>query len=221
MGVIALSALLVAGTGFFIFSRAFPNYRPGQKKLQADLDKLMQELDSITIDLVPVDVKELEALSTTQLQYSARTRITKNVKGAFVTIFEEGIFKYAYRQYASGKKDNVLLALTKKHQFAFLTKSNKTQVVVDDQVLGQLDQAGSILYGAKSKQPIAKIDKSRAEQWSIEINGREVASMNVIKEIREKGLSERVFEYVVNGISAEEQAIIMVLVISELVQLVR
>lgn len=221
MGVIALSALLVAGTGFFIFSRAFPNYRPGQKKLQADLEKLMQELDSITIDLVPIDVKELEALSTSQVQYNARTRVTKNVKGAFVTIFEEGIFKYAYRQYASGKKDNVLLALTKKHQFAFLTKSNKTQVVVDDQVVGQLDQAGSTLYGAKSKKPIAKIDKNRAAQWSIEINGREVASMNVIKEIREKGLSERVFEYVVNGISAEEQAIIMVLVINELVQLVR
>lgn len=220
MGVIALSALLLAGTGFFIFSRAFPNYRPGQKKLQADLGKLMQELDSITIDLVPIDVKELEALSTKQVQYNARTRVTKNVKGAFVSIFEEGIFKYAYRQYASGKKDNVLLALSREHQFAFLTKNKKTQVVVDDQVVGQLDQQESILYGAKSKKPIAHIDKSYAEQWSIKINDREVASMNVITEVRDKGLSERVFDYVVNGISAEEQAIIMVLIINELVQLV-
>ncbi|HKK76543.1 MAG TPA: hypothetical protein VJ953_15820 [Saprospiraceae bacterium] len=219
MGVIALSALLLAGTGFFIFSRAFPNYRPGQKKLQADLKKLMQELDTITIDMVPIDVKELEALSTSQVQYNARTRVTKNVKGAFVSIFEEGIFKYAYRQYASGKKDNVLLAMTHNHQFAFLTKSNKTQVVVDEQVVGQLDQQAGILYGAKSKQPIAQIDKTKAEQWSIKINEREVASMNVIKEVREKGLSERVFDYVVNGISAEEQAIIMVLIINELVQL--
>lgn len=219
MGVIALSALLLAGTGFFIFSRAFPNYRPGQKKLQADLKKLMQELESIPLDLVPLDVKELEALSTSQVHYNARTRVTKNVKGAFVSIFEEGHFKYAYRQYASGKKDNILLATTHKHQYAFLTKSNKTQVVVDEQVVGQLDQESSILYGAKSQKPIAHIDKSKSGQWSIVINGRDVASMNVLQEVRTKGLHERVFEYVVNGISAEEQAIIMVLTINELVQL--
>lgn len=217
MGVIALSALLVAGTGFYLFSRAFPNYRPGQKKLQVDLEKLMQELDSVTVELIPLNVKELEALSTTQVQHSAKTRVTKIAKGAFVSIFEEGVFKYAFRRYASGKKDNVLLAVTKKRRYAFLTKNKKTQVVVDDQVLGRLDQEASVIYGAKSKKPIARIDKSSAEKWSIHIKGREVASMNVIKDIQQKGLSKRVFEYVVDGLSTEEQVVIMVLVINELV----
>lgn len=217
MGVIALSALLVAGTGFYLFSRTFPNYRPGQKKLQADLEKLMLEVDSITVDLIPINVKELEALSTTQVQHSAKTRVTKIAKGAFVSIFEEAIFKYAFRQYSSGKKDNVLLALSHKRRYAFLTKNKKTQVVIDDQVLGQLDQEASVLYGAKSKKPIAWIDKSKNEKWSVYIKDREVASMNIIQATNEKGLSKRVFEYVVNGLSAEELAIIMVLVINELV----
>lgn len=219
MGVIALSALLLTGTGFFLFARAFPNYRPGQKKLQADLKRLMAELDSIAIELLPINVKELEALSTLQKEYSNRGGVTRKVKGAFVSIFEEGIFKYAYRQYGSGAKDHVLLALTQGHRFAFLTKNHLSQVVVDEQPLGQLNQQEGVLYGTRSKQPIARINKANDSQWSIEIQGREVASMNVIRQVRDKGLSERVFDYVVNGLSAEEVAVVLALTINELVHL--
>ena len=68
-----------------IFSRAFPNYKPGMKKLQADLKALLAELDTIQVELIPLNVKELEGFSTRQIEQSARKRFTKTMKGAFVS----------------------------------------------------------------------------------------------------------------------------------------
>lgn len=218
MGVIALSALLVAGTGFYIFAKAFPNYQPGQKKIQADLKKLMLEVDSILVDLIPINVKELEALSTSQVENTSKGRGTKNAKGAFVSIFEEAVFKYAYRAYASKKKDSILIAHTKKRRYTFMAKGHQVRIVIDDQVLGNFDTKTGILSGANTKKNMAMLDKSRPDQWMIKIKNREVASMNRL-ELTDKGLSKRVFEYVVDGISVEEQAIIMAITIYELVTL--
>lgn len=218
MGVIALSALLVAGTGFFLFAKALPNRAPGQKRLQADLTKLITEIDGIDAELIPINVKELEALSTSQVESNTKSR-SKISKGTFVTIFEEGVFKYAYRSYASKKKDSVLVAKTLKRQYTFMTKGDHVRMIVDDQVLGDYDIQTNNLNGAKTKNKIATLEKFRPEQWMLKIKNREVASMNALEIMNDKGLSKRVFEYVVDGISPEEKAVIMAITIYELVTL--
>ncbi|GAB5552467.1 MAG: hypothetical protein Sapg2KO_20580 [Saprospiraceae bacterium] len=218
MGVIALSALLVAGTGFFLFAKALPNRAPGQKKLQADLTKLIAEVDGIDVELIPINVKELEALSTSQVESNAKSR-SKISKGAFISIFEEVIFKYAYRSYASKKKDSVLVAKTLKRRYTFMTKGDHVRMIVDDQVLGDYDLQTNNLNGAKSKKKIASLEKYRPEQWMLKIKNRDVASMNALEVTDDKGLSKRVFEYVVDGISPEEKAVIVAITIYELVTL--
>lgn len=218
MGVIALSALLVAGTGFFLFAKALPNRAPGQKKLQADLTKLIAEVDGIGVELIPINVKELEALSTSQVEANARSR-SKVAKGAFISIFEEPVFKYAYRNYASKKRDSVLVAKTLKRQYTFMTKGDNVRIIVDDQVLGDYDLQTNNLNGAKTKKKIAALEKFRPDQWMLKVKSREVASMNRLELSTEKGLSKRVFEYVVDGISPEEQAVIMAISIYEMVTL--
>ena len=218
MGVIALSALLVAGTGFFLFAKALPNRAPGQKKLQADLTKLIAEVDGIDVELIPINIKELEALSTSQLAANTRSR-SKVANGVFISIFEEPVFKYAYRAYAAKKKDSVLVAKTLKRQYTFMTKGDHVRIIVDDQVLGDYDLQTNNLNGPKTKNKIAALEKFRPEQWMLKIKNREVASMNRLELSTEKGLSKRVFEYVVDGISPEEQAVIMALTIYELVTL--
>ena len=219
MGVVTLSALLVAGAGFYLFSKAFPNYQPGMKKLQADLKKLMADLDTILVELIPLSTKELEALSTKQVSYSSKKRITKNSKGAFVTIFEEAAFKYAAREYASKKKDSVIIAKTYKRQYSFLNKGKKVQIVIDEQILGSYDPEIGILTGNRSKKPIAELDRSKPEQYSLRIKGKEMASMLRLEATADKGLSKRVFEYVVDNLTPEQQAIIEALTIYELVSM--
>ena len=215
MGVVALSALLVAGTGFYLFARTFPNFKPGMKKLQADLTILKKEMDTLSIDLVPTSTKELEALSTSQTQNAARKRFTVNGKGVFMTIFEEGLFKYAYREYNAKRGDLIIMAETEKRAFAYLGQKGQIKIVVDDQVMGIYDMATKILQSPKNKRMIAQIDSSSAEQDLLKIKGRDVASMNKLT----KALSKRVFEYVVDGLSAEERAIIVAVTIFELVTL--
>lgn len=219
MGVITLSALLVAGAGFYLFSRAFPNYKPGMKKLQADLKALLSELDGIQVELIPLNVKELEAFSTRQVEQSSRKRFTKTSKGAFVSIFEEPVFKYARRTYASGRGDAVAIAKTKKHQFSYLERPKFVQFVVDDQVLGAYDPKTGTLTGARSKKPIAQLDRSHPEQNLLTIHGREVASMNKLSAPEKGKLSQRVFDYVVSSLTAEEQALVKAVTIYELVAL--
>jgi hypothetical protein len=145
--------------------------------------------------------------------------VTKNAKGAFVSIFEEVVFKYAYRSYASKKKDSIILAHTYTRRYTFMAKGHQVRMVIDDQVLGNFDTKTGILSGANTKKNIAMLDKSRPDRWMVKIKNREVASMNRLELITDKGLSKRVFEYVVDGISMEEQAIIMAITIHELVTL--
>lgn len=218
MGVIALSALLVAGTGFFLFAKALPGRAPGQKKLQADLTKLIAEVDGIQAELIPINVKELEALSTSQIETNSKSR-SKIAKGAFISIFEEAIFKYAYRVYSSKKKDSVLVAKTLKRQYTFMTKGDQVRMIVDGQILGDYDTQTNNLNGAKTKKKMAALEKFRPEQWMLKVKNKEVASMNRLEISGEKGLSKRVFEYVVDGISPEEQAVVMAISIYELVTL--
>jgi len=219
MGVITLSALLVAGTGFYIFSRAFPNYKPGGKKLQSDLKLLLAELDTLQVELIPLNNKELEGFSTRQTDTSVKKRFTKTSKGVYVSIFEEPVFKYAIRTYASKKGDAVILAKTQNRQFSYLEKAKVVQFVIDEQVLGSYDPASGALTGARSKKVIAQLDRSRVEQDLLSIQGREVASMNKLKSSEKGKLSQRVFEYVINNLSAEEQAIVKAIAIYELVKL--
>lgn len=189
------------------------------KKLQADLAILQKELDTMTIDLVPTSTKELEALSTSQTQNAARKRFTANSKGVFMTIFEEGLFKYAYRAYNAKRGDFIIMAETEKRSFSYLAQKGQVKMVIDDQVLGIYDIATKMLHSAKNKKVIAQVNTAKAEQNLLRIKGRDVASMNKLSATDAKSLSQRVFEYVVDGLSAEERATIVAITIFELVTL--
>lgn len=218
MGIITLSALLIAGTGFYLFSKSFPGFRAGIKKLQSDLGKLTAILDTINVELIPVNSKELEALSTSQVESSSKGRGAKNSKGAFVSIFEEPLIKYAYKGYGRNNADMVMMAMAGKHRYAYLGKGNKVQIVVDEQVLGTYDPEAGILSGKRTQKPVAVLDRSRPEQNLISIRGKEVASMHKLHATASQGLSKRVFEYVVDQLTAEEQVALIAIVIYELVQ---
>ena len=112
----------------------------------------------------------------------------------------------------------VMMAMAGKRRYAFLGKGNKVQIVVDEQVLGSYDPETGILSGKRTQKPVATLDRSRPEQNLISIKGKEVASMHKLRASQSQNLSKRVFEYVVDQLSAEEQVVLIAIVIYELVR---
>jgi len=110
MGLFALSTLLVAGAGVYLLSKAFPNFQPGNKKIQSDLKVMREELKAITNDLIPLSPKELELLSLQVSDTTSKKGFVKNYKGKIQTIFHEPVAAYYYRKYLSrGGAESALL----------------------------------------------------------------------------------------------------------------
>lgn len=216
MGIITLSTLLIAGAGFYLFSRNFGGFGMGIKRLQTDLKKLTAVMDTVNVDVIPLNSKELESLSATQAGKSGKSRSTR--KGAFVTIFEEPLIKYAAKDYDAKRENMVIIAEAGGHQYSYLALKGKVQMVVDDQVLGSYDPNTGTLSGSRTKKTIAQLDRSRPEQNIITVKGKDVASMNKKISTDSKGLSKRVFEYVVDGLSPEELVAAVAITIFELVR---
>jgi len=216
MGALAFSALLVAGAGFYLFSKALPNFRPGNKKIQRDLQEMKQKVnEEMRGKLIPLNKDDLELLSTQEAQHSSRKRITRNSSGVFTSIFEEHMFAYAFRRYLSNRRDALLYAATQRRDFHYWIKGEEVRIVIDDQPLGTY-RAG-VLTGSRSDKPIAQIDFSKQEGYPIRIQDRTVANLSTRYDQPNDGVSQRAFEFVANELSPEEEAILIALTIYELV----
>lgn len=219
MGVLALSALILAGAGFVLFTQSVPNFKPGQKKVLADLKQIREEVLKMSGDLAPIRKEDLEMLSSREVLQSVRKRFVTNYKGIFTTIFDEHAVAYYYRKYLSNKRDAVLFAKTARHEFFFWLHNDDVQIVVDDQQLGKYDTDRAELTGARTKKVIAKLEKRAADEGAlIIIQGKQAGRMAALKPQAKDALSQRVFEFVKNDLTAEEEAIVLALAIIEMIR---
>ena len=200
-----------------IFIQSAPNFMPGATKIQSDLNKIREETLKLATDLAPVRKEDLELLSASDVEHSARKRLLTNHKGVFTTIFEEPAVAYFYRKYLSSRRDAVIFAKTTRHEFFYWMKGGNVQIVVDDQPLGSYEEATGVLTGTRSKKMIAKLDKTKAESMPVIIQGKEAGRMSHFQTKGKDVLSQRVFEYVKNDLSPEEEAIILSIAIFEMV----
>ena len=76
MGILALSAIMVAGAGFYLFSKSFPNFKPGDKKIQVDLKAIRKAVLDAMPDLSPLRMEDLESLSSKEIDKSVKKRVT-------------------------------------------------------------------------------------------------------------------------------------------------
>ena len=81
MGILALSAIIMAGTGFMLFFQSVPNFRPGRRKIQTDLKFIRDEVLKISGDLAPVRKEDLELLSLREVQRKDKKWMVRNVQG--------------------------------------------------------------------------------------------------------------------------------------------
>lgn len=218
MGVLALSALILAGAGFVLFAQSAPNFMPGQKKVLSDLKQIREEVLAISEELAPVKNEDLETLSSKEVASVVKKRLVTNHKGIFVTIFDEHAVAYYCRRYLSGKNDALVFAKTTRHEFFYWLHSGECEIVVDEQQVGNFNETTGQLLGARTKKTIAALEKKEGASAVIQIQGRQVARLAPLKPGAKDILSRRVFEFVKNDLSPEEEAIVMALAILEMIR---
>lgn len=218
MGILAISAIMVAGAGFYLFSQSFPNFKPGDKKIKADLKAIRQEVLGSIPDLAPLRMEDLENLSSKAADLSTKKRVTTDTKGVFVSIFDEPSVAFYYRKYLSNKRDALLFAKTYHHEYNYWIKGDEAHLVIDQQEVGVYDQKTGNLIGARSQKPIAKLDKSKPEKMEMNIQGRAVGNIVLSSSSAKDTLSQRCFDFVRNDLSREEEAILLAVAIFEMVE---
>lgn len=218
MGVLALSALILAGAGFVLFAQSAPNFMPGQKKVLSDLKQIREEVLAMSAELVPVRSEDLETVSSKEVASVAKKRLVTNHKGIFVTIFDEHAVAYYCRRYLSNKSDALIFAKTTRHEFFYWLHGTTCEIAVDEQQVGNFEEASGTLLGARTKKPIAVLEKKEGSSPAIQIQGRQVARLAPPKPGAKDILSRRVFEFVKNDLSPEEEAIVMAIAILEMIR---
>lgn len=223
MGLFALSTLLVAGAGVYLLSKAFPNYQPGNKKIQADLKMMREELKAISQELIPLSPKELELISLQAAETTLKKGFVKNYKGKIQTIFHEAVASFYYRQYLSkGKSESALLFIQMAdQQYYYWIKPKETRVVVNDQFLGVI-RDDSKIYAGKKETLKGYINKQKQDYWPIVVEEKEIAGFSSGSKGGNKDLTQRAYEFVNNELSREEKAVLLAFTFLEIVhQLVR
>ncbi len=217
MGIFALSTLLVAGAGIYIFSKVFPNFQPGNKKVQADLKDMREELAPAATNLVPLDNKDLELLAAEEEEHKVKKGFTTKVKGTLSTIFHEPVALYSYKKYLSTSgKDAVLYVKTARHEYFYWIKHKGTKVVIDNSLIGNLENQ-EILYGGKKDRMIARINRDEEEFMPVLVQGKEIGSIVKTGPGEKQALSTRAFGYVVDNVLPEERAVFLSLAFYELI----
>lgn len=220
MGIITLVTLISAGAGAYMLSKAIPNFQPGNKKIQADLRALKDEVLQLVNELVPIDLEELELFSHDQVNQSLKKGMSPKLKGVYTSIYHEPIFAYGMKKYVSSKNDNaILFGKTAKHEFYYRIKKGEVTLVIDNQLIGTIRENG-VLYGAKSKRMIAQLNRDQASSTPVIVKEREVASItnNVIPTQKGKSPGKRAFEFVKNDISKEETLLLLAFALLEFVR---
>jgi hypothetical protein len=218
MEIISLVSLLIAGGGIYLFGRLFKDFQPGNKKIQADLKKMQEEIDSLSVDLVPLDLEELEQVSYGQELQTTKKRFTSEGRGVFTTIYHEPVIAYSYKKYSGSKVQGLIFAKTTQYQFAYLIRKNGVQVVLNKDLLGTFQEDSGVLYdGVKRKVALVKINKGPQGIDPVVIGKREIASINPINMGKEI-LSQRAFAFIKSDINVEEIRLFLSVAILRMVQ---
>ncbi|NRB65306.1 MAG: hypothetical protein HRU40_20200 [Saprospiraceae bacterium] len=213
MGILALSALVVAGTGFILFSRSFTSLRVNQKKVQQDLTLMEKEVRTFLTDPVSLHKDDLEVLSYNVKALNRKSRKGKRRSGIVTSIFEEPLVGYSFLRYNA--KNALMVAVTKERVFYYWLQEKGVTVVIDDQVVGTYHPKSGILTAQRSGKEIAQLDKTISDRIPVLVQGEERASM---KRFKASDLLQRTFDYASSHLTKEQEALLLTMVLFEVIQ---
>ncbi|MBX2874796.1 MAG: hypothetical protein KTR30_21915 [Saprospiraceae bacterium] len=211
-----LLALITLG-GLGLLFTVLTKFSPGEKRIREELKRMQTDMDGWAGELVPIDRKELELFSLTQIKNSLKKRLTTSGKGIYTTIFEEPIVAWSYKKYLGKKAHALLYCRTAEHEYAYWIRPKGIQVVIDNQLVGTYKNDG-VLYSAKSKKAIAQVKRDDKKLSNVVVGKREVASMVKNLPSGQKDLGARAFQFVREDLTEEEEKLLLSVSLLELVQ---
>lgn len=216
--IILFLALLAGGiaTIALLYSLYFAliNFNPGKAKIKTDLKKMKEEINPWIKELIPWNREELELLSSSQVKQKIKKGIITTSKGVFTSIYHEPLIAYSYKKYLSSKDNAILFARTSNHEFVYRTKKGKTELIIDNQKVGYINQQG-LLYGARNKRLLARINQnSDTLELPIIIGDKQVGALAKPKA---DDVNPRAFQ-LVSPMDRNEEAVFVSLAVLELVK---
>jgi hypothetical protein len=197
--------------GIQILRSLFTNFRPNERKVQADIRKMREEIAPFVDQLVPLNNEELELFSLNQLNQSLKKGITTSAKGVYTSIYQEPLVAYSYKRYLGGHA--LLYARTATREIVYKIGTKYTQVAINQDFYGMIKD--NTLYGdSKGKKALAQMNRDTQELGlPIVVGTREIAMVNAKNSSPTP--QPRAFSYVRKDVTkAEEQAFLTLAVLS-------
>jgi hypothetical protein len=209
MGLLALSALILMGSGFILMKSNLGSLKPGSNKIEEVFTQLEQAITYKQTDLAPLGEINIELLSANDLKGVAKSKVSGIETGVIGTLFEEAGIAYAVKKYGSSDFKAMIVAKDKNHSYRFLFKSNEIEIVIDSQALGVFFKKEKELKGIRTGATLAHLMDHPSQGVSLFIQSKEMVlyPKDIFKD--SKQMSKRAFVVLNQSISMEEQATIL------------
>lgn len=210
MGLLALSALILMGSGFILMRNNLGTVlKPGIKKIEGLFLELEQAIPYNQNDLAPLGEINIELLSANDLKGVAKSKFSGIETGVMATLFNEPGIAYALKKFGAKDFRAMVVAKDKHHIYRFLFKSNEIEIVIDNQALGVFLKEEKELKGIRTGATLAQLKDHPSQGLSLFIQGKEMVLFpkDVFKNA--KSLNNRAFVVLNQSITLEEEATIL------------
>ena len=217
--ILTLLLFLVLGGVLYLLFSLLPNFRPGRRKVQDDLQRMKEELTPLTEGLVPITKEEMDLFSKAQMKQVVSKNIIYKARGVYTSIYHEPLIAYSFKKYFSSELDAILYVRSADHEFAYRFKKGTIQVIMDQKIVGTLRQNG-VLYGTKNNRMIARINRTTDQLIPIIVGEREVGNVLPLQALTSKTderINNRAFDFVKTDLTPQEKEIFLSLGLLEVV----
>lgn len=209
MGLLALSALILMGSGVLMMRNNLKSLKPGVNKMEETFIQLEDQITIKQSELAPLGEVNIELLSANESKNVLKSRISGIEMGVISTLFNEPGIAFALKKFKSNDLKAMMVAKDRNHLYRFLFKNNEIEIVIDNQALGIYYQNEKILKGIRSGSILAQLNEHSAQGESLFVQGKEMVLFpkDIFK--NESQVAQRVYVVLNQEISAEEQATIL------------
>ncbi len=205
------AAIVVVGVT--IVARLIKNFQPGKSKVEEDINKMKTSIQIFINELIPWNKEELDLLSFNQINKKIGKGMVKTGQGVITSIYHEPMIAWSYKRYVGGGNNAVLYACTSHHEFVFRIRNNETNIIIDNEEVGQLRDNG-LLYNTKTNLLMARINRDSDHlALPVLVGEKEVATLKRTGYIQET--NSRAFELLVE-MDDQEEAVLLSLAILEM-----
>ncbi len=164
------------GYSLYLLNGRFFSFLPFGNTVNRDIAAMQSELQNTRTQLAPWKREEVSLLSFNKGKPLFKLRGMDT--GIIENIYQEPMLAYAHRRYNNPKLNGLLCVQNSEHLFAYKITDKGITIVVNNQILGVLQQHNGVLYYSNTNKAIAKIsDIASGSLVHIAAYGKEIGSI--------------------------------------------